>query len=74
MRKRAEQYQWNFSGKIQDIPRFDRLALAHSKGLYTPYSMNIQFSELFKEFGGACLEACETIQGSIVEYVGVGVF
>ena len=29
------------------------------------------FSELFKEFGGAFLEVCETSQGNMFEYFGV---
>lgn len=38
----------------------------------TPYSTNSLFNELFKKFRGALLVVCETIQGSMIGYDGVG--
>ena len=46
--------------------------LSSPLGLYmfTPYSTNSLFSELFKTFGGVLLELCETIWGSCFGYFG----
>ena len=40
-----------------------------TKNTTTPYSMNRLFSELFRKFGGAFLEVCETISGGSGEVV-----
>ena len=42
-------------------------------GSATPYSISSLFSKLLKKFGGAFLEVCETIQGSMLAYVGVDI-
>ena len=43
--------------------QFSRMGNIHP----TPYSMNSLFSELFREFGGAFLEVCETISKGLGE-------
>ena len=51
---------------------FEKHTLKQYIHMYTPYSMNSLFSELFGSFGGACLEVCGAIQGSRFRYLGVG--